>query len=595
MSTAIAYGSNGGDVWRMRLSVASLRKLGVSADIFVLTDGAKIDDPYVQRECRIVDISDIMRHVGFFPEGWNREWPYSSLAQMFAPLVPELAPYDKLLRLDTDVLAVSDRFKVWLDHPTRGFEVVGASGDTHTTTYRRTDDIDARECFDTEYKRKCMEERIWRVNPRATHIHINPGVCLWDLARIRSDIPWYITRLQWFWEAETKGYVLHLDESFVNSFTDSTALLCSSLHVMPDRKVTPFVQPRVVGVGAYHFMGSRGGEDQNAPIVQWARAHGLLDLCASASSEGVHPEATPQFGSDTPGGSSVVVSTATKADQPAVGKSAGARTCVVHITDGNADDQRRMAQSIHSLCHYSSLKFDLAVVSNTQVSLPQAISAEVAEHGRYVNATGMGDVLESVGISRTGWNRIWPFEVLYRLGLPLHPSFSGYSRLLYMDNDTLVLSDRIDSFISAPLDGFEIGGSVDIVQEENDRIARVLSHDIRPDYADRIRKAMGWRLWTRAYINAGVLLWNVEETRKDISWYKERLGMFWEAVSRGKVGFLDQDFVNTMMSVDSSFSPVFNWFNLCDRESSGCVIRHYCGGRHALMPKHAADHGILLK
>lgn len=596
MSTAIAYGTNGGDVWRMRLSVASLRKLGITNDIFVLTDGAVIGDPYINKECRVVDISDLMRHVGFFPDGWNREWPYASLAQMFSPLVPELAPYSKLLRMDTDVLATSDRFKLWLDHPTRGFEVIGASGDTHTTTYRRTDDIDTQDCFDTEYKRKCMEDRIWNANPRATHIHINPGVCLWDLDLLRKDIPWYVTRLQWFWEAELRGKVRHLDESFVNSFTDSTAMLCSSLHVMTGGR-TKFIQPSVVEPGAIHFMGNRGGERPDAPIVKYAREHGLYDICdkavAAAGGAGSPPTAKV-YRAVRPGGGAVPAAAGSVGGGSTCVPESGAvnRVCVVHITDGNEHDQRRMAQSIHSLCHYSKLKFDVAVISNTEICLPDDVGREVAEHGACLSVVGMYDVLQSVGMSRTGWSRVWPFEVLYRLGIPLHPAFDRYDRVVYMDNDTLVLSSAVDNFLVAPLPGVEVGGAVDIVQEEHNRIARVLGNDIRKDHAERLRRELGWRLSVRGYINAGVLLLNMPEIKRNIAWYKERLGMFWDAAKDGKVGFLDQDFVNTMMSVDSSFSPVFNWFNRDNHESSGCVIRHYCGGRFALMDKHAKDHGI---
>ena len=83
------------------------------------------------------------------------------------------------------------------------------------------------------------------------------------------------------------------------------------------------------------------------------------------------------------------------------------------------------------------------------------------------------------------------------------------------------------------------------------------------------------------------------EIRKDIPWYKERLRMFWEAECRGRFGFLDQDFVNSMMSVDTGFSMIYNWFTRFNVEPDHCVIRHYCGRQYAKMRDTAMSVGLV--
>ena len=164
-----------------------------------------------------------------------------------------------------------------------------------------------------------------------------------------------------------------------------------------------------------------------------------------------------------------------------------------------------------------------------------------------------------------------------------HTAFSQYDRVLYLDTDTLVGSADVDWFMSADLCGVEVGGVIDTVQEEHNRVRNVLDNDLPVEHAEALFAKYGQSLFQRAYVNAGVLLWNLTETRKNMSWYKERIGMFWEAECRGKFGFLDQDFINVMMSTRADFSMVFNWFNLCGRDNQRYVIKHYCGHRYSEM------------
>lgn len=271
------------------------------------------------------------------------------------------------------------------------------------------------------------------------------------------------------------------------------------------------------------------------------------------------------------------------------------KLAVVHITDGNEGDCRRLIWSLRSLARYSGIAFDSFVLTPEGANRPdvEAGAPGVLEHGSVHYISDMGSVLAGLSMTPEGWNRAWPFVVLYRLGIPLHPAFAGYDRILYLDTDTLVLSNRVDMFLDADLSGHELGGVVDTVQEEHDHIRRNLDVDLRRDFAAKVAGRYGQVLRLRPYVNAGVLLWNMPEIRKDIPWYKERLNMFWEAECRGRFGFLDQDFVNSMMSVDTGFSMIYNWFTRSNVEPDHCVIRHYCGRQYGRMLETAVSVGIV--
>lgn len=268
---------------------------------------------------------------------------------------------------------------------------------------------------------------------------------------------------------------------------------------------------------------------------------------------------------------------------------AAGRTCVVYVTDGNQDDVSRLSLSARSLVQRSSLAVELVVLSNTEI--PATAILGVSDVVPYHNYTDMYDVLHSVGLFRERWNRKWPFEVLYRLGVPLHGELRKYSRILYLDTDTLVLSDGVDRFIDADLDGFEVGGVYDIDGDEHGRIPGILRNDLRQEYAEEVIADLGCSVYTRAYVNAGVLLMNNVEIQDRLDWYVRRLCMFWEAECRGRFRYLDQDFVNSMMRVRSDFSPMFNW------QRGGypgcCVIRHYIAGQKREMAIRAKEDGLV--
>ena len=250
----------------------------------------------------------------------------------------------------------------------------------------------------------------------------------------------------------------------------------------------------------------------------------------------------------------------------------GERPCVTYITNGNGDDVLRMSWAARSLVKHSRAPLDIVVLSNDPVRRDAVLGGD--DKTRYYNFTDMYSVLhDRTGMFRERWARPWPFEVLYRLGIPLHPGFSKCSRVLYLDTDTLVLSDEVSRLLGADIRGYEFGAVYDIDGDKFFRVDGLLDRDLRADYAKEVREYLGDACMTRAYVNGGVLLINLDELRAREDWYIRRLEMFWEAECRGKFRYLDQDFVNSMTRVRADLNTLFNW----QRGGSvdNCVVQHY--------------------
>jgi len=265
------------------------------------------------------------------------------------------------------------------------------------------------------------------------------------------------------------------------------------------------------------------------------------------------------------------------------------RVCVVYVTNGNSDDLARLVWSLRSLVRVSSSQFDVVIISNDEIRDGTVLSS-CGWHA-FRNITDMYDTLHGAGMFRDRWNRRWPFEVLYRLGIPLNSYFSGYSRVLYLDTDTLVLSGKVDRLLNADLSGFEAGGVYDIDGDCYARIDNILSSVLPRSSAVEVIADIGPSLFTHAYVNAGVLLMNLDEIRKRLDWYRRRLRMFWDAECRGQFEYLDQDFVNSMMRVKTDFNTMFNWQR--GGYPRDCIIRHYIKDQKPDMRARAEKDGLI--
>lgn len=252
---------------------------------------------------------------------------------------------------------------------------------------------------------------------------------------------------------------------------------------------------------------------------------------------------------------------------------------VVYASDGR--DYDRLEMSIGSVRKY--IGDDTRIILLTPSDPPAIHGIEVINPVPY---------MDDLGLHGRGWNRHWPFATLYRLSIPIIEDLNKTERILYLDTDTLVRSRDARNLFTMSLDDYEIWSAFDI-EDKHTRVKLVIDNDI-PEHVKHVLRERIWdRRGTRIrnYANAGVILMNLDQIRKNgIDWYRRRINLFWDIECNGKFGFLDQDFINTMMDNNPCLNKTVNWFGGDYR--TDCVIQHFCGGSKSGMLKVAKEIGV---
>ena len=270
---------------------------------------------------------------------------------------------------------------------------------------------------------------------------------------------------------------------------------------------------------------------------------------------------------------------------------APSRVCAAYYVNNDIGSQARLALAIRSLLRHTDDSLDVVVLCDSYLPAVRAAIADDLGSRKYTEVYDMEETLGDLGIYARDWHRgNWPFGAIYRLGVPLHRAFSHYDRILWMDLDVLVSSDRVRELLALDLSGCEIRAATDVSWLQ-DRMP-ALYESMGPEYAERLKSVMGTDALARHYINSGVLLWNLPEIRKDLEWYRERLKMFWDLSKQGKFGYIDQDFINAMMRVRADLASCFNSIYTTGQHVKG-VLTHYVGGQYKEFLGAALEEGIL--
>lgn len=267
------------------------------------------------------------------------------------------------------------------------------------------------------------------------------------------------------------------------------------------------------------------------------------------------------------------------------------RACAAYYVNSDSGSQARLVLAIRSLIMNTDDDLDIVVLCDAHLSRVREAIADILGSRRYIEVYDMDETLASVGMLAKDWHRgTWPFGVVYRLGIPMHKAFAEYSRVLWLDLDVLVTSPRAKDLVSADLSGCEIRAATDVSWLQG-RVPG-LYNELGPDFAGRVMSVIGTDALVRRYVNAGVLLWNLEEIRKDLPWYKERLSMFWGMIKAGKFGYNDQDFVNSMMRVRADLASRFNSIYTTGQHECG-ALTHYVGGQYKEFIGAALEAGVI--
>lgn len=231
MKTAIVYASDGRDLRLCTMSIHSVRLFlpDLAHDIFLLTERQDIILPGVT----IINPAHALDSVGFFPDRWDRHWPYATLYRLVMPLLPELSKYDRVIYLDTDTLVRSEEAKILSTMSIGKYEILGARDNAD---FWDRNNVAMREV--PSHAAVVLREHIWDKNGVQARAYCNAGVTLWNLLQIRCNgLDWYKKRLKWFWEGETSGKFNYLDQDFINIFMDIDPCLSSRFNWFADRDI----------------------------------------------------------------------------------------------------------------------------------------------------------------------------------------------------------------------------------------------------------------------------------------------------------------------------------------------------------------------
>lgn len=235
---------------------------------------------------------------------------------------------------------------------------------------------------------------------------------------------------------------------------------------------------------------------------------------------------------------------------------------VVYATDGNPVDLERIRMSVFSLRKAIGDDVDIYVLEENGIDLgvPGAIPVNPRPS------------LDSMGFSSSGWRRKWPYACMFRLAIPFIPELSQFDRVLYLDTDTIVHNDGIMELFDMDDGGHEMACAKDVNGKWN-RIARTLDAEIDRRSRDEVLKRVwgGRSVRGAAYVNSGVaVMFNDNMLSDGGEWYRTRMRAAFDAISRGRLRYPDQDIINAMLDVDRTLNPKFNSYSKW-RSSDKCI------------------------
>lgn len=219
------------------------------------------------------------------------------------------------------------------------------------------------------------------------------------------------------------------------------------------------------------------------------------------------------------------------------------------MSDGS--DYISLEQSIWSIRKY--LGFEIPIVILTEHYWPPSISD--------VSLITPTDILRDVGFFPYGWARPISFSSLYKLTIPLLSEFQETDYILYLDSNTLCLSDQLKSFLFSEKNfKAEVTGTPSLETKFSKRIPFLLNNEMTQESRALMEDSWGsWGIQNRKYINDGVLIYNLNEFRKNgLENYKNKLMAFWNIELKGNFQYLAQDFINIFLDTDSSLPKEYN-------------------------------------
>ena len=250
---------------------------------------------------------------------------------------------------------------------------------------------------------------------------------------------------------------------------------------------------------------------------------------------------------------------------------------VAAIWSSDGGDVPYLKYSIFSFEKCCKRAHDIVILCRKDVNLT------IIERMTHIIRIDPTEILTRIGVKESEHFGKWRFPIFYKLAIPLIDQLRDYESVANFDSDILFIQRKdftIDGLFDYPLHDSEVAGVPDLnLSSMRGGVVAVMDtpNDIKDELSERVWVPSG--TLQRSYINVGVLRWNLSKI--EIDWYERRIKAFWnQRIKPGntrKYHFPEQDFINSMLRVDSGLASRYNC--LCNRfyhEKDICA-RHYVG------------------
>lgn len=525
MKKTIVYTTDGRQTELLNAAIYSAHKFIPDAEIVVLTQTNTLSSRIYDKSVRIENISGLLNELGYTELGYGfRRHAWGAFFKLLIPLVNSLKDLEQVLVLDSDVLIHSASFaQIFTFESLTGSEAA-ASADI-------TDDSERIKRVLARISSTVSDEviqKVWKGQKAFSNkTYVNQGVMLWYPASI--DKEFYRRRLDAYYKEEQAFEFAECD--FVNAFMH----IDSELPAM------------------FHAYDQGDKEDHKEFAVHYIR-DGKVKMHIKAVEMGFDP-------------------------------CQDVEKVVVYESDGGDGDRLRGA--LWSMRRIMGRGTKVYILTNRA-------SVDDFPHGRELQRTfdvqfvHVSDTLLSeLGLNLNTWRLRWPFTVMYKMLLPFIPELARHHNVLHLDSDTVVVSPEALNLFRLSSEGVECHGSKDVSGPETKNF--IPGNEPKVMLTD-IYNEMTARVWTthnlacKEYINVGVVVFHLDEIRKDLDWYSQRLQWGFDGINRGIYKCPEQDVTNWFLTV-GLLNPRYNRFSHdvgYNLYKQGFIL-HYASGRKRVM------------
>lgn len=526
MKKTIVYTTDGRQTEILNAAIYSAHKFIPDAEIVVLTQTNKLANRIYDKSVKIENISRLLTELGYSELGYGfRRHAFGAFFKLLVPLVDNLKDLEQVLVLDSDVLIHGSQFAQLFTYEALPDSEASAAADIHDSSDR------IGKVFSRISSKAVNDDvlaKVWEgKNAFSNQVYVNQGVMLWYPASI--DKEFYRRRLDAYYKNEHAFEFAECD--FVNAF------------MRIDRGIP----------ARFHAYDSGENEEHKEFAVHYI-LEGKVKMHIKAVEMGFDP-------------------------------CQDVERVVVYESDGG--DQARLRGSLWSMRRIMGRGTKVYILTSRA-------NADDFPHGRELQKTfdvqfiHVSDTLLSeLGLNLDSWRLKWPFAVMYKMLLPFIPELAEHHNVLHLDTDTVVASPEALNLFRLPTEGLECHGAKDISDPETKNFIpgnepKVMLSDIYNEMVSRVWSTHS--LACKEYINVGVVVFHLDEIRKDLDWYSQRLQWGFDGINRGIYRYPEQDVTNWFLTV-GLLNPKYNRFSYevgYDLYKRGFIL-HYASRRKRVM------------